>query len=125
MREIEFRGFDKQRKEWVYGYFVMFGDESFIIEYGKPGIPSQTIEVDPESVGQFIGRGIENGVRIFEGDILKGDFDKGKYEMKWQENSVGDDWGNDNPYIGFELPVNSKKLSIIGNIYENPELLNL
>lgn len=71
MYGIKFRGLDRKRKEWVYGNFHYFGDQTYIIEPGKPGIPEQYIEVEPNSIGQYTGREDKNGKEIFRGDIVK------------------------------------------------------
>lgn len=138
-REILFRGKRTDNGEWVYGNLTKRDDvrewEYFI------GQNSLGYEVIPETVGQYTGSNDKSGKKIFEGDILwechniKGVVRFGKYEtpyrnpsniqdiyskhigfyVEWQENLYRPDfgfWANEN-------------VPIIGNIHDNPELLEV
>lgn len=124
-RKIKFRGIDKLRNEYVYGYFMEWDVKTFIIEYGKKGIPSQQIEVISETVGQNTGLYDRNGKEIYEGDIVKMiDVDFNEPDVVYFGEVVFRDGGfeaineQDNYYI-------NSKCEIIGNIYSNPELLEV
>ena len=66
MREILFRGFNKENGCWFYGLLGKFDGKHYIITEGgvKPF-------VDSESVGQYTGYDDFNDVKIFEGDIIR------------------------------------------------------
>lgn len=66
MRDILFRGKDKDTGEWVYGCYV--NQFNTPLMYATNG---DVYEVDPDTVGQFIGLLDVNGERIFEDDIIR------------------------------------------------------
>jgi uncharacterized phage protein (TIGR01671 family) len=129
MREIKFRGYSKKHNRWFYGGFVKnISGDCFIINeerifsgfyYENTQFPlfSEFIyEVEPESVGQFTGLTDANDEPIYEGDIVKQLFSGKIYIVSYNHN-----WAGFEPFFGgYEK---HKAYEIIGNIYENPELL--
>lgn len=135
-REILFRGKRKDNGNWIEGYFVLLA----INEGLKHAIYTGTdegrfilFEVIPDTVGQFTGLCDKNGNKIFEGDILtledtyNGDvqFSCGVFGIEWSamkrhKNLRG--FGARHNLLTFEDGVN-EDLEIIGNIFDNPELL--
>ena len=94
------------------------------------------MEVVPETVGEYTRLTDKNGERIFEGDIVafdrdnrhKGDvqFDWGVFGVEWTECKHNKEmvgvWGNLHNLRRFEDGFN-KEVEVIGNIHDNPELL--
>lgn len=107
MRTIKFRGKAYSSGGWVYGYY--FYDT--LLKSHWIGCDDDLSEVDPETVGQFTGLLDKNGKEIFEGDVLKGGIYK-SYIVKW-----------DNEENGFNVNYHALKYEVIGNIFDNPELL--
>ena len=139
MREIQFRGKDVKTGEWRYGYYHFNGFQHII--YTPDDAIQRSYYVDSETVGQYIGLKDKNGKKIFKGDIVgKEDvyhfIDREGWEPRtglWKiigekiDNFTGcgfepfsDSENNCNHCGGRKSP---KDYEIIGNIYENPELL--
>ncbi len=128
MREIKFRGKRVEDNRWVFGYYVLTHDSHRIIYEDYEGFYCEE-EVIPESVGQYTGIKDKKHREIYEGDIVEQEllgnvsldfgsfigvvkFIDGTYMI---ENAEGT--------FGVELFSETNPNEAIGNIYENPELL--
>ena len=143
MRTIKFRAWDNQLNQWArgkdldYANILNFPVNDYFIKDGH--------EVDRWSFSQFTGLHDKNGKEIYEGDIVQmhsefynvlgnddNNFDRdyiGEIAIqasrgtvlkrpKWHCNITDED-GRDN----FYKPITAIRSEVIGNIYENPELL--
>lgn len=131
MREIEFRGKRIDNGEWVKGDFVDQG-----LQTELKAIFNKTEEmicpylVKPETIGQYTGLCDKNGTKIFEGDVVKLfriDITNGgielcaKCEIVYSEDCF---FCKSNKTEYSLMPyVRYKQIEVIGNIYDNPELL--
>ncbi len=127
MREIKFRGKRLDNGEWVYGYYVYYGFIDNQKHYIVPDYASAlyAFEVDPSTVGQFTGLKDKNGKEIYEGDIITAYNERIKGPVIFDRRGLA--FGIPNgPNEIYQFSMNfleSKDIEIIGNIYENPELL--
>lgn len=116
MREILFRGKSLVTKEWVFGDLFQHGEQCFIMTGGH------NIEVDPESVGEFTGLTDNNGVKIFEGDIVRSRITGEKFIVIWDKLYSAFAIRNSKVRYGFPK-CNVKTYQVVGNIHDNPELI--
>ena len=144
MREILFRGKCVDNGEWIEGYLANFKcylDErvfTVIIPTDVTLYPHSEIEswaeVDPETVGQWTGLLDKNGNKIFEGDIILVEEHKpivnGVYKVSYCD--VNQCWCLErDPVIHLRAFFTFSDLNcfwetskVIGNIHDNPELIN-
>lgn len=137
MHEILFRGKRVDNGEWVEGFYACVLDTHYIItgrfdSLTNGIINSEAYKVDPLDCGQFTGLTDRNGVKIFEGDIIKHTqvYLHGKVKsfgyVKWSTAYAC--WlagGYTNGRADMFLGDQSYKLEVLGNIYDNPELLEV
>lgn len=131
MREILFRGKRLNgSKGWVYGSLITGEIDTSIWSNDLV----DDVDVDPATVGQYTGLTDKNGVRIFEGDVVRYiDPDTQEYDIG-EKYVVG--WDEDEACVLFECFVYGKSicydvfnkrqgenLEVVGNTFDNPDLL--
>ena len=112
MRELKFRAWDDVEKRMYYGNTEQFDD--------MLGFRFQHFETDKPVYMQYTGLKDKNSKEIYEGDILESNHKLFRFEVIWSE-----DWAM------FTVKGDSVEAlirwatycEVIGNIYENPELL--
>lgn len=132
MRTIKFRGKTHGNGKWYYGSLVYSNEINAAIYFqiGNGLIKRmEWVYVIPETVGQFTGLYDCNGNKIYEGDIVEWEKDGLMYVVRFWYGmfyaSVKE--CNDGIFGGFPLHAltehEDRECKIIGNIYDNPELL--
>lgn len=137
MREILFKAKRKDNGEWVEGYYVYDNvkNKAFIcatrlLYEWLPKV--MWIEVDPETLCEFTGRCDKNGKRIWENDIVLvyesvySTVKFGLYHEALKSERTHQGFyleSMDNYYYREELGYWAKKSVVVGNIFDNPELL--
>ena len=122
MREIKFRAQDIASNKWLFGDIRHHKDDVCIFDQGG----TKGEQVKRETVGQFTGLRDINGKDIYEGDILDVSYaDEESYlEVRFVRGVFAFLWNGD---LDDEFPCNAPThewAKVIGNIYDNPELLN-
>lgn len=135
MREILFRGKRTDNGEWIYGYVNQHRGESildcmceqinsddfYIYDYAAKidtGIYGLLYKIIPETRGEYTGLTDKNGVKIFEGDIIR--FEDNIGYVIYTDDDASFLVDSPNKYIAMDY---SSEFEVIGNIHDNPELL--
>ena len=123
-REIKFRGYNNERKIWLVGDLSYNNEKYYVI---PQALCNETIyfpyyEAAPDSIGQYTGRRDVDGKEIYEGDIVQfsesvADYVQETYRV---EVSYDEDTNGFYPLYDYQL----YDFEVIGNVYENKELLN-
>ena len=150
MREILFRGKREDNGEWLVGSLLSFACKTLIVfnsreidkvvVYDKRFVAHGAECVIPETVGQYTGLADKNGKKIVEGDywidtdegdIFVVEFRDGQFgfvcygvrgalmECGWDETAGGFGECDFSPMTDYII----ENIEVIGNIYDNPELL--
>lgn len=133
MMEILFRGKRTNNGDWVYGDFA-HGNErkslrDSIFVYDSETQSFNDYEINPSTLGQYTGLTDKNGKRIFDGDIVKAQDEI--LGSPFCDGMIGKVVYDEAAYfVEPKDPMNSQWLydecavyEIIGNIHDNPELL--
>ena len=149
MREIEFRGKPTEnnttyfsKDDFVYGLLLKDDDKYYIClgvneHIDRDDYEVYMIEVIPDTIGQYTGLKDKNGKKIFEGDIVRYTDIVTEYEENTRPYSYKDIFEGEVTYDYDSFWINDRQLyqiaayddefdpemEVIGNIYDNPELL--
>ena len=141
---IKFRAWDKRRKVMIDVAVLHFAKDGKVngIEYWETPYDLKAYHARNIELMQSTGLKDKNGVEIFEGDILKctsgiytnlgatgtGEYEETIKQVIWKDDSWGTRVISSNlTSKGAEksgLVISAKYAEVIGNIYEQPELLS-
>lgn len=142
-RIIKFRGKHIVTGEWLYGSHFDDGGEQYILPNNILDIDEyeDKYEVDPATVGQYIGRKDCDGKPIYEGDIftVNGRYPKlVRYIDEWHSFCVANLDTLTNPCTSrwddvckYQQPAPNwwndfnREIKVIGNMYDNPEMIKV
>jgi uncharacterized phage protein (TIGR01671 family) len=134
MRDINFKAKTKDGKRWVEGYYFTkpILDKHFII------CDESQWEIDKDTLCQYTGLTDKNGNKIWENDVVKrynSNGDEWKLsKIVWADYSLNIGWciedikslteySNKLFKVGFDVN-DTEKCEVIGNIFDNSELVN-
>jgi len=127
MRDIKFRAWSKSDNK--YYYRVLVGntdntDDQYVCSSVYDGDKWVHFDEYCGVIEQYTGLKDKNGTEIYEGDVVKVEGDGEIYRVKW----IHSGFGLEPRYNSPRYPVLGnvelrKKIEVIGNIHENPELL--
>ena len=123
MREIKFRAWDNENKCWykpiheayagnLYELLITFNGD--LIAHTMNGLDHESLWPERYVLMQYTGLKDKNGKEIYEGDILQM-YEYPPFVMEWVISHSG---------VGWTLFAPKHEVKVIGNIYENPELLS-
>lgn len=119
--------------EWVYGYYAVIGKRSVIIKLNSESYYSvgenlqkrsgnEIVDVKTDTVGQYIGIDDKNGKEIYKKDIVKVDGKRELFTVVWVCDTARFGLQGKEELLYFEFGIGSR-IEVIGNVYENADLL--
>ena len=126
MREILFRAKRICDGEWIEGFYVGLRPN---LQTMKPeschciyGLNTISYDIDPETLCQYTGLNDKNGNRIWENDIVK---IGANTLVRWSEKYAGcclvqRGWMYEH---FFGEAIDERDCEVVGNIFDNPELM--
>lgn len=125
MRELKFRAWIREKMQMLKWFPQFFSDTSPVTSYGDE-LPDDESDI---ILMQYIGQTDESGVEIYEGDILTATVDRCKYcatqtfVVEFLDGAFQLINPEDSSEGYFWIDVTDNSAKVVGNIYENPELL--
>ncbi|WGM54820.1 putative YopX protein [Fusobacterium phage vB_FnuS_FNU4] len=127
MREIKFRAWHKEKKEIVDVEEIDFMNK--VINYIDNDYENNRQEIrgayfEDVELMQYTGLKDKNNKEIYEGDVLSNGNDEKPYKVIFENGSFRAEFEGDfEEYSFYLIDIVAQHCEIVGNIYQNPELL--
>lgn len=131
-REILFKAKRKDNGKWVEGYyqkrFDLDGSEQHLIFWSKSYTVWEYAEINPDTICQYTGLTDKNGKRIWENDIVE-ERHRGvitmRYHVLWDFKETSWMFETKSSARYGIYAINQRKFEVVGNIFDNPDLLEV
>ena len=122
MRETKFRAYHKERKEMFEIASIDFEEKKAALSNGI--IKLLNVDSKQFELLQYTGLKDKNDKEIYEGDILFESFGEKYCKVIFENGSFRAEFEGDFEEYSFDLiDVVAQGYEVVGNIYENPELI--
>lgn len=128
-RDILFKDQRKSDREWIYGNLLRTDDGIFIIQNHVPYHLLEKYEVLEKTICEYTGLTDKDGRKIFEKDIVSAPFigyaGKAKERngaVEFVNGAFSVNW-NDSEEYGKNFVGYVHEIKVIGNIFDNQEIL--
>lgn len=126
MREIKFRAWVKDRKAIFEVILIDYVSKkvTYIVERTGHLLNIRHDKFNDAELMQYTGLKDKNNKEIYEGDILFESFGERNYKVVFENGSFRAEFKGDFEWHHFDLiDVVAQGCEVVGNIYENPELM--
>ena len=115
MRDIEFRARKPGTTEFVYGFYFRSVKDGK--HYISPLFGLEPIEIDPKTLGQYIGRKDKENTKIYEGDVVR--HFNGEHAVTYDEHTYSFQMELSTFVLDQEVGCDEKDILVIGNTCDN------
>lgn len=115
--------------EWEYGMPLICKKFTHIIPIDKDGEDwSESVPIDPDTLGQFVGQMDKTGKRVFSGDIVRTKYGRLCIVVRIAL-PMHNGWDLKPFNADFQMPDewdlwNSNNIEVVGNVYDTPKPMN-
>lgn len=128
MKEESFKAIRKDNNEWIQGSLLVLDDGSYRIATSclvgdvENVLTVCAYDVDPDTVCQYTGLTDKNGNKIWDNDVVQVPREDEYFRIEWNEDTASYVMNSNTLTVTFDNYW-SHEVEVIGNIFDNKELL--